>query len=123
MIYLFHDFFETLFYCTVDDFSGGKNKGRTLKNDLDAPIPAPESDETSKRVLPSGTFLMSERTCWTSQGQMGTCGSLRSCYPNIQLQYNFESLIFGGRSTCVFTDHTGRQVIFKKFNFNSIQLN
>lgn len=89
-------------------------------NDLTAvPISAPESDELGKLVLPSGTFLMTERSCWTSQGQLGTCGSLRSCYPNIKLENNMESWIFGGRSTCVFSDHDGRQVYS---NQNSFQI-
>ena len=73
---------------------------------------SPEISAHSKVILPSGTFLMTDQSCWTSDGKFGTCTSVRSCYPNLKLPSTNEldSWILSGRGTCLMTEPDGKQV-------------
>lgn len=72
---------------------------------------SPFGAETSDYV-PSNTFFMSGRSCWTHDGKLGTCGSVRSCYPNSRLPElsNLETWVIGTRGTCYYAEPNGRQV-------------
>lgn len=75
-------------------------------------MPYPAGDN-----VPSGTFAMSgERSCWTHDGKLGKCGSVRSCYPNSRLPElsSLETWVIGTRGTCYYAEPSGRQVL--KFN-------
>ena len=63
-------------------------------------------------TVPSNTFMMSGRSCWTHDGKLGTCGSVRSCYPNSRLPElsNLETWVIGTRGTCYYVEPSGRQV-------------
>ncbi len=90
-------------------------------------LPFPELLATSDvkgsaiRVLPSGTFLMTSRTCWTPDGKFGTCSSVRSCYPNLKLASanDLDSLILSVRGTCLMTEPDGKQVSIEYSNSTS----
>lgn len=99
-------------------------KGRSIDNDDETiswmpsaaslPKSEPVLDGLTKpvRALPSGTFLLTDRTCWTPDGKLGTCSSIRSCNLNIKLpsQNDVDSGKLGARGTCVFAEPDGRQV-------------
>lgn len=106
----------------AEDFSGGM-KGRSIDNDDDTiswmpsasmPKSEPVLDGLIKpvRALPSGTFLLTAQTCWTPDGKLGKCSTIRSCNPNIKLtsQNDVDSGKLGARGTCVFAEPGGRQV-------------
>lgn len=67
-------------------------------------------------VLPSGTYLLSDRSCWTPDGLLGTCSSVRSCNPNVKLplQNDVDSGISIARGTCRYAEPDGRQVRTRK---------
>lgn len=64
--------------------------------------------------LPSNTFMLKERSCFTKEGSIGSCTSLRSCYPTIKLsQVNQEEMwVMFTRGTCSYGGENGRQVFF-----------
>jgi hypothetical protein len=64
--------------------------------------------------LPSNTFMLKERSCFTNEGSIGTCTSLRSCYPTFKLsQVNQEEMwVMFTRGTCNYGGENGRQVFF-----------
>ncbi|EFX75607.1 hypothetical protein DAPPUDRAFT_107786 [Daphnia pulex] len=106
----------------AEDFSGGL-KGRSIHNDDDAvswissaslPKSEPVSSGSTKpvRALPSGTYLLTDRTCWTPDGKIGTCSSVRSCNSNMKLpskKGEVDSGKLGARGTCVYAEPDGRQ--------------
>ncbi|KAK4007979.1 hypothetical protein OUZ56_013138 [Daphnia magna] len=92
-------------------------KGRSMdKSDVvkSQPTDEPVLGRSSKFVpmLPSGTFLLSDRTCWTPDGKFGTCSSVRSCNPNVKLplQNDVDSGMPSVRGTCHYSEPDGRQV-------------
>ena len=62
--------------------------------------------------------MMNEKTCWTPDGQMGRCGSVRSCYPHVKLPSlsNLETWVLGTRGTCHYVEPDGRNVRHKFVN-------
>lgn len=78
------------------------------------PTDEPVLGRSSKFVpmLPSGTFLLSDRTCWTPDGKFGTCSSVRSCNPSVKLplQNDVYSGMPSARGTCHYSEPDGRQV-------------
>jgi hypothetical protein len=64
--------------------------------------------------LPSNTFMLKERSCFTNEGSIGSCTSLRSCYPTFKLsQVNQEEMwVMFTRGTCSYGGENGRQVFF-----------
>ena len=64
-------------------------------------------------ALPSSTSLPSERACWTVEGNLGTCGSIRDCYPSIRLpeSNNVNKWIIDSRGSCNYAKSNGKQVI------------
>ncbi|XP_046451011.1 trypsin-1-like isoform X1 [Daphnia pulex] len=62
--------------------------------------------------LPSNTFMLKERSCFTNEGSIGTCTSLRSCYPTIKLsQVNQEEMwVMFTRGTCSYGGENGKQM-------------
>lgn len=126
--------------CSIpaEDFTEEK-KARSLDNDLDAesslpfevPSVAPALHgfaRPNNRVLPGGTFLIADRSCWTPDGQFGTCTSMRSCYPNTRLpsQKDLDSWLLSARATCAFVESDGRQVtsfLFLNFHIPNSTLN
>ncbi|KAI9553933.1 hypothetical protein GHT06_019204 [Daphnia sinensis] len=93
-------------------------KGRSMDNsDVVKSQPADEPVFGRSRkfvpMLPSGTFLLSDSTCWTPDGRFGTCSSVRSCDPNVKVrpsQNDVDSVITSLRSTCYYSEPDGRQV-------------
>lgn len=61
----------------------------------------------SNEALPS-----EEKSCWTPDGKMGTCGTVRSCYPHFKLPdlSNLETWVLGTRGTCHYVERDGRNV-------------
>lgn len=60
-------------------------------------------------VFPSATFALTEKTCWTKNGEIGTCLNVRACYP----LFNLSSGSFDGRyATCNYMSF-GKQVPIK----------
>lgn len=64
-------------------------------------------------ALPGGTFYLSDRTCWTPEGKLGTCGSFRSCYPSEKLPSGEDDVAawISTRGTCRYSEPDGKQVI------------
>ncbi len=65
--------------------------------------------------LPSNTFMLKERSCFTKEGSIGSCTSLRSCYSTMKLLplVNQEELwVMFTRGTCSYGGENGRQVLF-----------
>lgn len=62
--------------------------------------------------LPSNTFMLKERSCFTNEGSIGSCTSLRSCYPTFKLsQVNQEEMwVMFTRGTCSYGGENGRKV-------------
>lgn len=62
---------------------------------------------------PSNTFVLAaERSCWTTEGRVGSCTSVRTCYPKFKLPElsNLETWVIGTRGTCHYVEPDGRQV-------------
>ena len=78
-----------------------------------ASIVAPVSENVASRVFPSGTFLMTDSSCWTPDGKLGTCSNLRSCYPDTKLSptTTMDLWLLSARATCIHSDSDKRQVI------------
>ena len=72
--------------------------------------------------MPSGTFMMADRTCWTNDGKMGICGPVRACYPHAKLPdlSNLETWVLGVSGTCNYVEQDGRNVCSIISNSNSI---
>jgi hypothetical protein len=62
--------------------------------------------------MPSATFMMPDRTCWTPEGKRGICGTLRACYPHVKLPdlSNLETWVIGVSGTCNYVEQDGRNV-------------
>lgn len=60
----------------------------------------------------SSTLLVSEKSCFTTEGKLGSCTSVRSCYPKFKLPQlsNLETWVIGTRGTCHYVEKDGRQV-------------
>ena len=70
------------------------------------------SMDSHDELLPSSTFKMDDKSCWTPDGKMGTCGTVRSCYPHFKLPdlSNLETWVLGTRGTCHYVQRDGRNV-------------
>lgn len=68
---------------------------------------------TSDQFALSGSSGLAERSCWTLDGILGTCGSIRDCYPNIRLPESSvaDQWIIGARGGCNYAKSSGKQVI------------
>lgn len=77
--------------------------------DLSVDFSYPTSDQLA---LPSQTSLLSERACRTVDGNVGTCGSIRDCYPSIKLpeSKNVEKWIIDSSGSCNYAKSNGKEV-------------
>lgn len=125
--------FECLF-CAAANLEDGDRRDRSTGeasiSDFPFPYPFPfssispsasalfDSPFQTSSGLPSSTFVMTDRSCWTLDGKLGTCGSVRSCYPNFKLPElsNLETWVLGIRGTCNYVESDGRQVITQRLN-------
>ncbi|EFX75604.1 hypothetical protein DAPPUDRAFT_323225 [Daphnia pulex] len=69
----------------------------------------PTSDQLA---LPSRTSLLSERACRTVDGNLGTCGSIRDCYPGIRMpeSKNVEKWIINSSGGCSYAKSNGKEL-------------
>ena len=83
----------------------GDRSGRSASEDAAA------ADDLQQH--PAGTFLLTDRACWTANGRVGICGTVRQCYPNVRLPQlsNLETWVLGSRGTCNYVENDGRQVL------------
>jgi hypothetical protein len=102
----------------------GAREGRSAKDEAEAdfPFPFPFGEQSDifpaenagqSSNFPSSTFLASEKSCFTTEGKLGSCTSVRSCYPKFKLPElsNLETWVIGTRGTCHYVEKDGRQVI------------
>jgi len=77
----------------------------------DAPVKLNENGNTGS-IQPGGTFMMTDRACWMTNGRVGICSTVRQCYPNVRLPQlgNLETWMLGSRGTCSYVEPDGRQV-------------
>lgn len=57
-------------------------------------------------------YELTERSCLTSGGDIGSCGTINDCYPNIRLPVlnNVDRWIFGLQDKCSYQETQGKEV-------------
>jgi hypothetical protein len=107
----------------------GVREGRSAKDDSEDKFPFSFGEQIDSTFsgegqqpsssFPSSTFLADEKSCFTTEGKLGFCTSVRSCYPKFKLPElsNLETWVIGTRGTCHYVEKDGRQVIIPFFVF------